>query len=34
VQLTKRAASSIEAEGRRLARFLADGAAGDVRVAS
>ena len=34
VQLTKRATASIAAEGRRLARFLADGAAGDVRVAS
>ena len=34
VRLTKRATASIEAEGRRLARFLADGAAGDVRVAS
>ncbi len=34
VRLTKRAAASIEAEGRRLARFLADGAAGDARVAS
>ena len=32
VRLTKRATSSIEAEGRRLARFLADGAAADVRV--
>jgi len=34
VRLTKRATSSIEAEGRRLARFLADGAAADVRVLS
>ena len=32
VRLTKRATSSIEAEGRRLARFLADGAGADVRV--
>ena len=34
VRLTKRATASIEAEGRRLARALADGAAGDVRVAT
>jgi hypothetical protein len=33
VRLTKRATASIEAEGRRLARFLADGAPGDARVA-
>ena len=34
VRLTKRATASIEAEGRRLARFLADGVAGDVRVST
>ena len=34
VRLTKRASASIEAEGRRLARFLTDGVAGDVRIAS
>jgi hypothetical protein len=33
VRLTKRAAASIEAEGRRLARFLGDGTPGEVRVA-
>jgi hypothetical protein len=32
VGLSKRAASSIEAEGRRLARFLGDGAQGIVRL--
>jgi hypothetical protein len=32
VRLSKRAASSIEAEGRRLARFLGDGAQGIVRL--
>ena len=32
VRLSKRAASSIEAEGRRLARFLADGVPGVVRL--
>ena len=34
VRLTKRATASIEAEGRRLARFLADGAPADARVES
>ena len=33
VRLTRRATASIEAEGRRLARFLGDGAPGDVRLA-
>ena len=33
VRLTKRAAASVEAEGRRLARFLGDGTPGEVRVA-
>jgi hypothetical protein len=34
VRLSKRAAASIEAEGRRLARFLGDGAPGLVRLES
>ena len=33
VRLTKRATASIEAEGRRLARFLGDGTPGEVRLA-